>query len=165
MTTEKTSKTASEGFGWDSKINPADAEKKYPLLPEGPAMFTVLKLERKRKEIGEMGMQNVAVVTVALNTLVDEYDKEQFAEKTEVEINLILVKSLLWKLLQFFVSIGQRKHGDEGIFVPNWAKIEGEFGRCTIGHRKGKKNDKMFIDIKEFLAPDEAKEDDSLSFG
>lgn len=165
MTTDKTPKTASEGFGWDSKIDPADAEKKYPLLPEGPAMFSVLKLERKRKEMGDMGMQNVAVVTVALTTFVEDYDKEQFAEKAEVEVNLILVKSLLWKLLQFFVSIGQRKHGDEGIFVPNWAKIEGECGRCTIGHRKGKKSDKVFIDIKEFLAPDDAKEDGGLSFG
>jgi hypothetical protein len=161
-------KDTTDGFGWDAPINPADSNTEHKLLPEGPAMFTVTALKRDRKEFGKFGVQNVAVITLLVSTLVEDYDKDTYCDEAEVEVNLALIKQLQWKLLQFFTSIGQRKHGDEGLFTPNWGKVKDEVGRCMVAHRKftGRKSGKEMTanDIKEFLAPDEAQGDDNLKF-
>lgn len=143
------------GFGWDDKVDPA--EKPRVLLPEGPAMFTVLGWKRDRGQCGKYGVQNVARIKLLVSTLVEGQDVE-----AEVDENIWLVQELKWKFLQFFTAIGQRKHGDKGEFVANWQKIEGETGKCVINHREFEKKDGSkgtAHNIHEFLGPDEAPAD------
>lgn len=162
------------GFGWDDKIDPQQAERK--LLPEGEAIFTVLKLERQRKEFGKYGVQNVAVVTLLVASLVAGSE----GQEDELQVQLPLVVDLKWKLVQFCTAIGQRKHGETALFAPNYAKMEGEMGRCLIEHRpyiskkerKAAEDEKreprpfMVADIAKFLAPaDAADATDNLNFG
>jgi hypothetical protein len=144
-----------EGFGWEDKVDPA--EKPRPIVPEGPAMFTVLDWKRDRGNCGKYGTQNVAKIKMLVSTMVEGDNTE-----AEIEENIWLVQDLKWKFLQFFTAIGQRKHGDKGEFVANWSKIKGEVGRCVINHREFDKRDGskgIAHNIKEFLAP-EGQEDD-----
>ena len=137
---------------------------KSNLLPEGEAIFTVVKLDRTRKDFGKFGTINVAVVKLMASTLVEGSDAA-----AEITVQLGLHHDLDWKITQFFTALGQRKHGDEGNFVPSWGKIVGQTGRCKITHRTyAKKDDKdgaktgVANEIAEFLAPEEAP--DNLKF-
>ena len=155
MTPEK------NGFGWDDQIDPKDTER--PDLPDGPATFAVVKIQRDRKEFGKYGVQNIAKLTLSVMSMVEGAPEPA----VEFDVNLALINDLKWKVLQFFTAIGQRKHGDAGNFAPNWAKVEGEIGRCVLQHREFKKKDgttAKALDVKEFLAPEEAKGDDNLKF-
>ena len=148
------------GFGWDDKIDPT--EKERVLLPKGPAMFAVTKLERTRGNFSDCGTVNIAKVTLQATSLAEGAP----AEAEEITVNLPLVPKMKWKIVQFFTAIGQRKHGDAGEFQPNWSKVEGEMGRCEVDHRDWVKKDKTTIkvnDVKTFLAPEE-QADENLKF-
>lgn len=147
-----------KGFGWDDEIDPTQSTR--VLLPAGPAIFNVMELKRERKEFGKYGTQNVAVVTLMVSTMEPGFDSQ------EITVQLPLVNELKWKLTNFFTAIGQRKHGDEGKFVPNWATVVGATGQCVLEHRtyKNKKDNEVTIaDVKEFTAPD-APADGNLKF-
>lgn len=148
-----------DGFGWGDKVDPKEAPR--VLLPEGTAMFTVLGFKRSRGECGKYGTQNVALVRLMVVSDVD-------GTETEIEEKIWLVHALKWKLLQFFTCIGQRKHGDEGEFMPDWSKIEGCGGACEINHRTFKKKDNsegVVHNIKAFLDAEEApKGDEGFTF-
>ena len=146
-----------EGFGWDDSIDPNQQQR--VLLPAGPAMFSVQELKRERKEFGKFGVQNIAVVVMLVSTMETGFDTQ------EVQVNLPLVHALKWKITNFFTAIGQRKHGDEGEFVPNWSKVVGATGNCVLEHREvtSKKGTKYTVaDVKEFTAPEQT--DDNLKF-
>jgi hypothetical protein len=150
---------ANGGFGWDDKIDPT--EKERVLLPEGVAMFGVIKLERTRGNFSDCGTVNIAKLTLSVTSLVDGAPEGP----EEIQINLPLVTKMKWKMVQFFTSIGQRKHGDAGEFQPNWAKVEGETGGCIVAHRDWKKKDGSTIkvnDIAKFTSTEEAA--DNLTF-
>lgn len=122
-------------FGWNDALPPP---REFELLPEGDAQFEVLKLERARKDMGKLGEVNVAIVTL----LVASYAAG--AEPQSVECNLPLSPKTVFKLYQFFASIGQYKHGDVESgkpFTPNWSKIVGKTGNCVVKHRTWKGRD------------------------
>jgi hypothetical protein len=163
--TTKTTKTAGEGFGWDDKVEvPEDG---HTLLPEGPAVFVISKLERRRKEFGSFGVINVAVMTFECSPL----DGDQEASVTS---QFGLAKSLGWKIVKLATACGFRRHGDSSEIDPRWwAKFEGASGKLVITHRKFDKKDGSkgtSNDIKDFLAPDddqaagEAKDLDNFQF-
>jgi hypothetical protein len=156
----KKQETKGDGFGWNDAIDPTQQE--HVLLPEGKALFAVTKLERARGEFSDCGTVNIAKMKLEVSTLTEGFDS------VEVPVQLPLVGKMKWKLVQFFTAIGQRKHGDEGEFVPNWAKVEGATGSCLVGHRELKRKDGSGTykvnDIKEFSAPEEAGADDNLKF-
>lgn len=162
----KTETRNTGAYGWNDEVDTTSTGERE-LLPEGEACFSVVKLERARKEYGKFGTINVAVLTLACSTMVEGSDA-----KAEIKVQLGLHHDLDWKITQFFTSIGQRKHGDEGKFVPNWAQVESSLGRCRIEHRKfAKKSDKpgektgITNEIVEFLAPEADKpEEDNLRF-
>lgn len=142
----------SKEYGWDDKIDTKPPEK--ILLPKGPAIFTVLEFKRARGECGKYGTANYAKLTLLVRSSVDK-------NEAEIEENLWLILDLKWKVLQFFASIGQRKHGDEGDFTPNWAEVDGASGPCIVGHRsfeskKGANAGKTITvhQIEEFLQPE-----------
>ena len=145
-------------------MDPANQGGGFTLLPEGPAFFTVTKLKRERKEYGKFGTINVAVLTLMCMT------ESGDSQTAEVQVQLGLHTDLSWKITQFFTSIGQRKHGDSGKFVPNWAAVENAEGRCKIAHRKfAKKADAqgektgVANEVAEFLDPAE-EPTDNLKF-
>jgi hypothetical protein len=148
-----------DGFGWSDKVDVPESS--FELLPEGEAMFEIVKLERQRKEFGKYGVCNVAV----LSCMCASVDTDA---KGEIQVQLPLVKQMGWKILQVATACGFRKNGDGSQVDPRWwAKFEGAGGRCTIGHRKytGKKDgkEKTANEITEWLSADGA-EQDGLNF-
>lgn len=124
--------TANTGaFGWDDEVEPGS---QFELIPEGVATFEVLRFKRDRRECGKYGTCNVAV----LELLVTPDGEEKTYKHSE---DLILHRDLQWLLYRFFTAIGQRHHGDEGPFVPNWGQVEGALGSCEVEYRPFKKKD------------------------
>ena len=156
------SEKATEGYGWGDAIDPKEATQTAQLLPECEAVFSVEKLDRQRKEYGKFGLCNVAVLTLlAQDAAADN------GPQVEITVQLPLVASMRWKVLAFAVAIGQRKHGDEGLFTPNWAAMVGRTGMAKVGVReytdrhgvKRKANE-----ILEFLPPATEAEADNFRF-
>ena len=133
-------------FGWEDEIS--DEGKELVLLPEGDYDFTVSKIERARHSGSEkMPPCNLAKVTVTV------WGQE---DKTEITENLFLCNKMEWKLSQFFLSIGLKKHGEP--LRMNWAAAQDKTGKCHVyvdpfkrkDGSEGKSNK-----IKKFYAYDE----------
>lgn len=155
----KTNTTPAEmpegALGWDAPVDPTKTGGKFGVLPEGDAVAIVTKLERKRQEFGKFGTINVAVLTISLRSIVDD-------SESELQLYLGLHSDLAWKLTAFFTALGQRKHGDSGLFVPNWTKVEHDTFACTVKQRKFHKKDDapgektgVGNEIDKFYTPEE----------
>lgn len=145
----------SKTWGWDDAVDTTEPEK--VLLPEGVVCFFVEDWQKKKREVGERGICNIAKLNMLVQPLEDNGIEAQ-----PLEDDLILHSDFKWKFLQFFTAIGQRKHGDNGSFVPNWDAVAGKSGRCVIKHRtftykKGAKEGQSgtAMEIDRFLAPGE----------
>lgn len=144
-----------DGFGWNDKV--AVPESGFELLPEGPAVFQIVKIERQRKEFGKFGTCNVAVMTFLCSPEAGE-------GSAELQSQFALVTPLGWKIVQLATACGFRKHGDSSEIDPRWwAQFDGATGRCEIGHRKfTRKRDgkeKTANEIVRFLEPEADKPD------
>lgn len=107
-------------YGWEDMIT--DEGKEFVLLPEGDYDFTVSKIERARHAGSEkMPPCNMAKVTVTV------WGKE---DKIEITENLFLCNKMEWKLSQFFLSIGLKKHGEP--LKMNWGAAQGRSGKCHV---------------------------------
>lgn len=74
-----------------------------------------------------------------------------------MQTNLFLHSKFEWKLCQFFVAIGQRKHGE--VMRMNWGTVPGSGGICHVGVRKWTGNDgkeRESNEITEFYDPEDA---------
>ena len=119
----------------------------FPLLPEGDYDFTVSKITRGRYE-GSDKMPACNSVTVEL-TVWGAQDKATISER------FFLVKKFEWKLSQFFLSIGVKKHGEP--LMMRW-NIEGMRGKCKVyvdHYKKNDGSDGQSNKIKKFYAYDE----------
>lgn len=119
----------------------------FSLLPEGDYDFTVSKVTRGRYE-GSDKMPACNSVTVEL-TIWGPQDKATITER------FFLVKKFEWKLSQFFLSIGLKKHGEQ--LVMRW-NIEGMRGKCKVyidNYKKNDGSDGQSNKIKKFYAYDE----------
>lgn len=137
-----------EEFDWDSEINSEDS---FTLLPEGDYNFTVTKFERARHN----GSEKVKPCPKAVLTLTVTDGKNS----TSIIENLLLTRSLEWKLSQFFISIGQKKHGEP--LKMNWTEVQGATGRCHVIVNKWKnKNgeDRENNRVDKFLDPENKAE-------
>lgn len=106
-------------FGWDDEIV---AESEYTLLPEGDYDFEVTNFERGRSSgSSKMPPCNMAILTFRVS------DGKQ---STTVMDYLVLHSKMEWKLSQFFLSIGQKKHGEP--LKMDWSKVQGAKGRCKV---------------------------------
>ena len=133
-------------LNWDDEIQ--DESGSFEPLPEGDYRFTVKQVDRARSQgKGKLPPCNMAKVTVTVHGAEDDRD---------IMVNLVLNASLEWKLSQFFLSIGLKKHG-----VPlkmNWAGAIGKAGNCHVTIREYKRNDGgtgTANDIANFYAYDE----------
>lgn len=119
----------------------------FTLLPDGDYDFTVSKITRGRYE-GSDKMPACNSVTVEL-TVWGAQDKATITER------FFLVKKFEWKLSQFFLSIGVKKHGEP--LMMRW-NIEGTRGKCKVyvdHYKKNDGSDGQSNKIKKFYAYDE----------
>ncbi len=150
--------TTHEGFGWNDTVEVPESG--FELLPEGPAVFQITKLERQRKEFGKFGVCNVAVMTFLCSPLEGE-------GSAEVQSQFALAKPLGWKIMKLATACGLRTHDDVNEIDPRWwAQFEGATGRCEIGYRTftGKKDGKerKVNEITDFIPQDPAAEQSTL---
>ena len=133
-------------YGWEDEIS--DEGKEFVLLPEGDYDFTVTKIERARHAGSEkIPPCNMAKVTVTV------WGPE---DKIDITENLFLCNKMEWKLAQFFLSLGLKKHGEP--LKMNWAAAQGKTGKCRVYVDTYKKKDGgegQSNKIKKFYAYDE----------
>lgn len=135
-------------IGWDDEI---EQESQYVLLPEGEYNFTVAAMERERFEGSEkMGPCNMAILTLAITN-------PKTGSPVSVTDRLYLNSKAEWKLSQFFISIGQKKHGEK--LKPDWSKVPLSEGRCKIKIHKYTDRDgngKEINQVGSYLEPKES---------
>lgn len=108
-----------EIFDWDSEIV---AESSFTLLDEGDYPFEVVKFERSQYDgSAKLPACKMALVTVKVGS---------GNETTEITERLMLCKKMEWKLSQFFLAIGQKRHGEP--LRMNWNNVIGSTGYCHV---------------------------------
>jgi hypothetical protein len=127
----------------------------FIILPEGDYVFKVTNFERGRYP----GSKKIPSCNKATLTLeVQTEDGVAFAHT-----DLILYRSLEWKISSFFRSIGQKKHGER--LVMDWNRVIGAYGRAHFapatftGKTDGKEHQKneviRFLDYDPSQMPED----------
>ena len=136
-------------YGWEDEIS--DEGKEFVLLPEGDYDFTVSKVDRARHNGSEkVPPCNMAKVTITI-----------WGEKDSIDIteNLLLCNKFEWKLSQFFLALGLKKHGEP--LRMNWGAVPGKRGKCHVyvdTYTKKDGSEGKSNKIKKFYAYDEQVE-------
>ena len=131
---------------WNDTIESDGQE--FVILEEGDYNFTVTGFERGRFPGGaKVPACNKASLTLQVNT-----DEGVAVVKTD----LLLYRSLEWRLSAFFRCIGQKKHGER--LVMDWNRVVGSQGRAhfkprTYTDRDG--NERQTNDVDRFYDYDE----------
>ena len=139
---------------WNDSIETDGQE--FVLLPEGDYNFRVTNFERGRFPGGpKVPACNKATITVEVTT------KEG---KAIVKFDLLLYRSLEWRISSFFRCIGQKKHGER--LVMNWNKVLGSKGRAhfkprTYTNRDGEERQTNDVDRFYDYDPNFFSADDS----
>ena len=108
---------------WNDSIETDGNE--FVLLPEGDYNFLVTGFERGRFPGGpKVPACNKAMITVQVITA------EGVAT---VKFDLLLYRSLEWRISAFFRCIGQKKHGEK--LTMDWNKVMGSIGRAHFKQR------------------------------
>ncbi len=130
---------------WDDAIE-SDGQQ-YLVLPEGDYPFTVTDFERGRFPGGpKVPACNKASLTLQVKT------KEGTAT---VRTDLLLHRSLEWRIAAFFRCIGQKKHGER--LVMDWNKVVGSRGFAHFKPRTYTKDgeERQANDVAKFYDYDE----------
>ena len=129
-------------LGWEDSIQNDGQE--FILLPEGDYNYTVIDFERGRfNGSAKIPECNKAIITVHVET------KEGIST---IKFDLILYRSLEWRLSGFFRSIGQKKHGEK--LVMDWSKVVGSKGRAHFKQRSyvNQNGEEKFVnDVDRFI--------------
>ena len=105
---------------WNDSIEKDGQE--YITLEEGDYNFTVTGFERGRHGgSAKVPPCNKAIITIT----VEDGDKT-----VRVKFDLMLYRTLEWKISSFFRCIGQKKHGER--LVMDWNSVLGSHGRAHI---------------------------------
>ena len=132
-----------EALDWDSTIENEGGESLFRLLPEGEYDFTVKGFDRYSFN----GNDKTPPCPIAkLHLIVHAEDGD-----AQVDDSLFLAKRSEWKLSQFFICIGQKKHGEK--LRMNWQAVAGSNGRLRISHRTY--NGKEYNQVARYLEPAE----------
>jgi len=131
---------------WNDSIESDGTE--YILLPEGDYNFEVINFERGRfPGSAKIPACNKASIVVQVST------KDGVAT---VKFDLLLYRTLEWRISGFFRSIGQKKHGEK--LTMDWNRVVGSKGRAHFkqrtyvnnqGEEKAINDIAYFIDYKE----------------
>ena len=129
-------------MGWNDEI--LEDGQEYVLLPEGDYNFTVTNFERGRFPGGpKVPACNKATITVQVST------DQGIAT---VKFDLLLYRTLEWRISGFFRSIGQKKHGEK--LTMDWNKVLGSQGRAHFKQRSyinSQGDEKFTNDIERFI--------------
>ena len=132
---------------WDSAIETDGQE--FITLEEGDYNFEITGFERGRfPGSTKIPACNKAAITAVVRTA------EGIAT---VKFDLILYRSLEWRISAFFRCIGQKKHGER--LVMDWNRVVGSKGRAHFKPRKYTNNngeEKVANDIERFIDYDPA---------
>ncbi len=126
---------------WDDAIESDGQE--FITLKEGDYIFTVTDFERGRFPGGaKIPACNKAALTLQVKT------SEGVAT---IRTDLLLYKTMEWKLSSFFRCIGQKKHGER--VTMDWNRVVGSRGRAhfkprTYTDRDG--NERQANDVERF---------------
>ena len=133
-------------YGWEDEISDEGSE--FVLLPEGDYDFTVSKIERGRHPGSEkLPACNKAIVTLTV------WGQDDCIDITE---NFMLCNKMEWKLSQFFLSLGMKKHGEP--LRMNWTGAVGKKGKCHVyvdNYKNKNGEDRQSNKIKKYYAYDE----------
>ena len=105
-------------MGWDDVLENDGQE--FITLPEGDYTYTVTSLERGQFP----GGAKIPPCPKATITLSIENDQGAATAR----IDLLLYRTVEWKIAAFFRSIGQKKHGEKAVM--DWNKVVGARGRA-----------------------------------
>ncbi len=140
---------------WDSALETDGQE--YITLEEGDYNFEVTNFERGRFP----GSAKIPACNKASITAVVKTDKGN----ASVKFDLILYRSLEWRISAFFRCIGQKKHGER--LVMDWNRVVGSRGRAhfkprtytnSYGEEKTANDVDRFIDYNPDFFNDEVNE-------
>lgn len=123
---------------WDSVIS---QESSFIDIPEGIYDATVTGVEQDyHNGSGKLPACPKAVVTVRI--MVN-------GQEAEVRDNFYLHNSTEWKISQFFLAVGMKKHGED--FRMNW---QGAIGKtCRIQVKKNQYQGKTYTNIDRWIDP------------
>ena len=108
---------------WDDTIE--NDGKEFVTLDEGDYNFTVTGFERGRfPGSSKIPPCNKAVLTLSVDT------PDGIAI---TKLDLIMYRTLEWRISSFFRCIGQKKHGER--LTMNWSKVVGSKGRARFKPR------------------------------
>ena len=108
---------------WNDTIENDGLE--FVILEEGDYNFRVTDFERGRfPGSAKIPTCNKATLTLAVDTP---------SGTATVRFDLILYRTLEWRISSFFRAIGQKKHGEQ--FVMDWNKVVGSVGRARFKPR------------------------------
>jgi hypothetical protein len=127
---------------WNDSIENDGQE--FVLLPEGDYNFVVTNFERGRFPGGpKVPACNKASITVQVNA----------SEGVSIiKFDLLLYRTLEWRISAFFRSIGQKKHGEK--LTMDWNKVIGSKGRAHFKQRtyvNQSGEEKTINDIDRFI--------------
>lgn len=115
----------------------------FVVLPEGDYAFTVTRVERGRfPGSSKIPPCNKATVSVRIDNDLGP---------ATARFDLILYRTLEWKIAAFFRSIGQKKHGEK--LVMDWRNVVGARGRAHFRPRAYLKDgeERQVNDVCRFL--------------
>ena len=129
-------------IGWEDTIQEDGQE--LVLLEEGDYNFVITNFERGRFPGGQkIPACNKATITVQIKTE---------AGLSIIKFDLLLYRSVEWRISSFFRCIGQKKHGEK--LTMNWNTVIGSVGRAHVTQRKYTNNygeEKTVNDIGRFI--------------
>ena len=129
---EYTENNIDRALDWDDEIS---QENEFVILPDGEYNFKVTGFEK---------------ATIYL------YIEAPNGDSAVVKEQLLLHTKMEWKLSEFFISIGQKKHGEP--LRPKWNEIIGATGKCKLGTREWKGNDgtvRQSNQVQKYLEPNQ----------
>ena len=147
----ETQNTENLFLDWEDEIEEDSGE--FLVLEEGDYNYTVTGMERGRsKGSGKIPACNMAKLTLSVDA--------GEGRTASCVTNILLYKTLEWKISQFFRSIGAKKEGER--VRMDWNKVVGAAGRAHFKPRKytnqnGEERQTnevdYFIDYDEKLTP------------
>ena len=133
---------------WNDTIQ--DDGREFIILPEGDYYFTVTDFERARFP----GSAKIPACNKATLSLDIDNDKGIATAR----VDLILYRTLEWRIASFFRSIGMKKHGEQ--VVMDWTKVVGARGKAHIKPRSytGKNGEERQVNnVENFIDCDDPK--------
>ncbi len=143
---EYTENNIDRALDWDDEIS---KENEYIILPEGEYNFKVTNFERAEYEGGDK-------IPPCKKAIIYLYIEAPNGDSTVIKENLILHTKMEFILSEFFISIGQKKHGEP--LRPKWNEIIGATGRCQLKIHKwtGNNGDQYECNrVKKYLEPNQ----------